>query len=353
MNTRATSNRSEIRALFLGANNPPIPNVRVALRPERRRQLGRRHVHDRQQRRLQRRERRRHHVVYARRAVEPDQRRHRPGLLRQERHHRPGNCPHIEATTTLTVTSDPLGVTIGTNDAGHRPNEADLREVNIVISVADCLGRREGRRDSSPRSICRTTARAYVHGTQWVRAVERGSRTETAIAASTKTKPQRRARGRRGPQPQWLARAAQVGRRQSRCSAPARPTPPARRRADRVSAERRDWMRVRILVAATGVSGTEGRATWTEVSGASDGVHRDPHRRSSSARMASSRRRSIRPRVAASPAATSSVLTASTSSPARTRTDAGSLFRQPDRNARQRQVHRRQGSGAAPRRAVR
>ena len=53
----------------------------------------------------------------SRHAVEPDRRRDDPGLLRQERHRpKPAQLRQRRELVTLTVTSEPLGVTIGTNE---------------------------------------------------------------------------------------------------------------------------------------------------------------------------------------------------------------------------------------------
>ena len=78
------SNRSEIRVLFLGANNLPVPNVRVKfdLNGDANSIGGNSR---REYRALQRRERPRHHGLLSWLAVEPDKRRHGSCLLRPER----------------------------------------------------------------------------------------------------------------------------------------------------------------------------------------------------------------------------------------------------------------------------
>ena len=63
------------------------PERTSPVRPRRRSELGGRNVLDRLERRLLRCERRCHDGVHPRRAVEPDRRRHDPGLLRQRRLH--------------------------------------------------------------------------------------------------------------------------------------------------------------------------------------------------------------------------------------------------------------------------
>ena len=107
VNTGSTSNRSELRALFLGAGNAPVQNVRVRFDLAGDVNSIGGSLTSGTQRRLQRRQRRGHHRLRAGQPLQPDRWPDGARLLVGQRLPEPGTCPNA-ATATLTVISEAL-----------------------------------------------------------------------------------------------------------------------------------------------------------------------------------------------------------------------------------------------------
>jgi hypothetical protein len=178
--------------------------------------------------------------------------------------------PAHSAKTTLTVVADPLAVTIGSNDKVYiGPN--DLTYIRkFVILVVDASGRAKGNVDIVPSvDIDRYYKGAYVHGANWFTGYY--DSTTTAIKypvvecfnedinrnAVNEVPEDVNHSGALEPRKSDVAISVLGnGKTDSSGSAIVQIEYPKNVAT---------WARVKILVSATGVSGTEGRAIWTEV----------------------------------------------------------------------------------------
>jgi hypothetical protein len=168
-------------------------------------------------------------------------------------------CPH-QATTTITVVSDPLSVTIGSNDK-VAPGAADLTYIRkFVVLVVDASGKAKANVDIIPSIDLDMYWKGYfTRSTAWDQnanpggcANEDGNRNGVLevvedINHSAAIEPRKSdvavsILGNGKTDDSGLA-IVQIEYPQNIAT----------------------WARVKILVSATGVSGTEGRATWTEV----------------------------------------------------------------------------------------
>ena len=276
-NTPTTNNRIEIRALFVGASNTPVPNVRVRfdLAGDPTSVGGSFSTGDNTSTGDG-------SVVYsdasgiATTAYIPGSRssptngvtiRACYGLVDF------AGCPNA-ATTTITVVADPLAVTIGSNENVYiGPN--DLTYIRkFVILVVDSSGRAKGNVDIVPSvDIDRYYKGQYVHGANWFTGYEQ---LPAAIPAALIPYPpvecfnednNRNGINESGEdinhngslEPRKSDVAISIlgtGKTDASGSATVQIEYPKNVAS---------WARVKILVSATGVSGTEGRATWTEV----------------------------------------------------------------------------------------
>ena len=273
-NTATTTNQTQIRALFVGPDNAPIQNVRVVVRSERRRQFDRRHFL-----------RPAPTVVYSD-ANGVATTSYIPGTRSSPTNgvtiracystndFAAGACPN-SATTTITVVSDPL-VGVDRQQWHDRVGPTNLTYIRqFVVLVVDASGQRKGQ--CQHRAVARS-------GLLLQGPVRQPGRLVPGYVGFPTSSPV-----------QYLAAAPfqvpQRGRESKRRSGDRR-----RHQSQRQSLEPRksdatitilgngetdahgsamvqveypqnvaSWLHVNILVSATGVSGTEGRAIWSEI----------------------------------------------------------------------------------------
>lgn len=278
-NTATTNNRTEIRALFVGASNMPVPNVRVrfdlAGDPS---SIGgsfsagdNTPTGDKS-------------VVYtdangiATTAYIPGTRSSPTNGVTIRACYDLVDfavCdPTKVASTTITVAADPLAVTIGSNETVYT-GPADLTYIRkFVILVVDASGRAKGNVDIVPSvDIDRYYKGQFVHGANWFQGYEGLPATvpATLIPASPvgcfNEDINRNGVNEAGED---LNHNAKLEPRKSDVAVSVLGT--GKTDASGTATVQIEypkniasWARVNILVSATGVSGTEGRATWTEI----------------------------------------------------------------------------------------
>jgi hypothetical protein len=279
-NTSTTNNRTEIRALFVGANNTPVPNVRVRfdLEGDVSSVGGSFSAGDNTATGDK-------SVVYSD-ANGIATTAYIPGTRSS-----PTNgvtiracydlvdfavCNPVQvAKTTITVAADPLAVTIGTNEFVYTgPN--DLTYIRkFVILVVDSSGRAKGNVDIVPSvDIDRFYKGQFVKGGgDWFKGFIQSPLTDpptlVPFASASCFNEDLNRNGVRevgedinhsaALEPRKSDVAVTVlgtGKTDSSGTATVQIEYPKNVAS---------WARVKVLVAATGVSGTEGRATWTEV----------------------------------------------------------------------------------------
>jgi hypothetical protein len=178
----------------------------------------------------------------------------------------PSACPH-QATTTITVVSDPLSVTIGSNDKVVVP-PADLTYIRkFVILVVDASGQAKANVDlAASIDINRYWKGFYRTPGAWTRGVPPAPLTWDPAGCINEDI------NRNGvlEAVEDINHSASIEPRKSDVAVSILGN--GKTDASGLATLQIEypqnvatWSQVKILVSATGVSGTEGRATWTEV----------------------------------------------------------------------------------------
>jgi hypothetical protein len=258
-NTAATSNRTEIRALFVGTANAPIPNVRVRfdLNGDPNSIGGSFSTLS--------------NVVYsdsngiAASAYLPGSRSSPTNGVTiracyDVNDFAAGACPN-STTTTITVVADALSVSIGSNNlVGVGPQDLTYTR-QFVVLVVDASGAAKPNVDIVPSIDLLNYAKGdYTKGTtQWNQSANPGGCANEDINRNgvLEAGEDINHSGALEPRKSDVAITI-VGGSQTDASGKA---------IVQIEYPKNvaTWAQVKILVAATGVSGTEGRATWTEV----------------------------------------------------------------------------------------
>jgi hypothetical protein len=275
-NTATTNNRTEVRALFVGLNNLPIKNVRVRFRAE---DLagnllpdGRFSTDD--------------NVVYsdasgiATTAYIPGARSSPTNGVTLRACY--SNVDFAACTpafltstvTTITVAAEPLSVSIGSNNViVVGPNNLTYKR-EFVVLVVDASGRAKGNVDIIPSiDLERYYKGQYVRGAAWFQGYVVNANTNPVQLSAApafecfnedinrnainETGDDVNRNGSLEPRKSDVAISI-VGSGKTDENGSAKVVVEYPQNVG-------SWLRVKILVAATGVSGTEGRATWTEV----------------------------------------------------------------------------------------
>ena len=157
-------------------------------------------------------------------------------------------CPN-STTATITVVSDPLSVTIGSNAEIITPTANLTYQRRFVVLVVDASGMAKANVDIVPSiDLDRYWKGFYTRpGSGWVQTANPGGCANEDINHSAAIEPRKS---------DVAVSIIGDGKTDSSGSAIVQIEYP-----QNVAS----WTRVKILVAATGVSGTEGRATWTEI----------------------------------------------------------------------------------------
>ena len=275
-NSSGTTNRTEIRALFVGAGNKPIPNVRVRFDLENdassvggsfstgdNTPSGDKSV-----------------VLtdangIATTAYIPADRASPTNGVTIRACYGGDDAflvcnPANSVKTTLTVVADPLAVTIGSNDKVYiGPN--DLTYIRkFVILVVDASGRAKGNVDVVPSvDIDRYYKGAYVYDSNWFTGYYDATNkaVHSPVVECFNEDINRNAIN---EVPEDINHTGTLEPRKSDVAISVignGETDSAGSAIVQIEYPKNiaTWARVRILVSATGVSGTEGRATWTEV----------------------------------------------------------------------------------------
>ena len=183
-----------------------------------------------------------------------------------------GTCPNT-TTATITVVSDPLAVTIGSNaEILVGPNNLTYQR-RFVVLVVDASGRAKGNVDIVPSIDLPTYYKgSYVRGSKWFQGYEVGNsmppnlvpfdgfacaNEDTNRNGVNETGEDKNMNGSLEPRKSDVA-ISLIGGSKTKDDGTAivqieYPQNVA------------SWLKVNILVSATGISGTEGRATWTEI----------------------------------------------------------------------------------------
>ncbi len=275
-NTATTNNRTEVRALFVGLNNLPVRNVRVRFRAE---DLAGNLLPDGSFSTGD-------NLVYsdasgiATTAFVPGARSSPTnGVILRACYSAIdfATCTPtapLSATTTITVAAEPLSVSIGSNNVIiSGPNNLTYRR-EFVVLVVDASGRAKGNVDIVPSiDLERYYKGQYVRGATWFKGyVVNPNTTPPQIAAHPGIECfnediNRNAVNESGED---INRNAALEPRKSDVAI----SIVGNGKTDDNGAAKvvveypqnvGSWLRVKILIAATGVSGTEGRATWTEI----------------------------------------------------------------------------------------
>ena len=271
-NTASTNNRIEIRALFVGASNAPVKNVRVRfdLAGDAASVGGTFSTGD--------------NIVYsdasgvATTAYIPGSRSSPTNGVTVRACYGPDDFASCalapsSATTTITIASDPLAVTIGSNESVYI-GTADLTyQRRFAILVVDASGRAKENVQIVPSvDIERYYKGQYVHGSSWFTGyINAGVTPPVAVSAPAveclnedinrngvlEAGEDTNHNGSLEPRKSDVA-VSVVGSSTTDASGLA---------VVQIEYPKNlaTWARVKILVSATGVSGTEGRATWTEI----------------------------------------------------------------------------------------
>ncbi|NUZ05642.1 hypothetical protein [Piscinibacter koreensis] len=255
-NTATTNNRTEIRALFIGTNNAPIRNVRVRFDlngdPA---SIGGTFSTGTS-------------LVYsdaggiATTAYAPGSRSSPTNGVTIRACYDvvdfpAGQCPNW-TTATITVASDPLSVTIGTNATILTGATNLTYKRQFAVLVVDASGRAKGNVDIVPSiDIDRFYKGFYTRSTRWDQTALECMSEDVNRNGVLETGEDRNGNGSLEPRKSDVAvtilgngKTDDAGLATVQIEYPQNVA---------------SWARVRILVAATGISGTEGRATWTEI----------------------------------------------------------------------------------------
>jgi hypothetical protein len=275
-NTATTNNRTEVRALFVGLNNLPVKNVRVRFRAE---DLAGNLLPDG-------RFSTDGNVVYsdangiATTAYIPGARSSPTNGVTLRACY--SNVDFAACTpafptstgTTITVAAEPLSVSIGSNNViVSGPNNLTYKR-EFVVLVVDASGRAKGNVDIIPSiDLERYYKGQYVRGASWFQGyIVNANTNPIQIAAApafecfnedinrnaiNETGDDVNRNGSLEPRKSDVAISI-VGSGKTDENGSAKVVVEYPQNVG-------SWLRVKILVAATGVSGTEGRATWTEV----------------------------------------------------------------------------------------
>lgn len=257
-NTTATSNRTEIRALFVGSLNAPVANVRVRFDlngdPS---SIGGSFSTG-------------NSLVYsdasgiATSAYIPGSRSSPTnGVTIRACYDKidfaAPACPNA-TTVTITVASDPLSVTIGTNGLIVIPTAGLTYQRKFVVLVVDASGRAKPNVDIVPSiDLERYWKGFYTTPGAWAQRLNAGGcvNEDTNRNGVLETVEDVNHSGAIEPRKSDVAISIEgSGKTDDKGSATVVIEYP-----QNVGS----WAQVKILVAATGVSGTEGRATWTEI----------------------------------------------------------------------------------------
>lgn len=272
-NTASTNNRTEIRALFVGANNAPIKNVRVRfdLAGDASSVGGTFSTGSA--------------VVYsdangiATTAYIPGSRSSPTNGVTIRACYGPADFTSCDtapnaATTTITVVSDPLAVTIGSNELVYT-GSADLTyQRRFAIVVVDASGRAKENVQIVPSvDIDRYYKGQYVKGsTTWFPGYVNTSVTPATAVAAAPVECFNEDINRNGilEDGEDLNHNGSLDPRKSDVAISvvgSSTTDSSGMAIVQIEYPKNvgTWARVKILVSATGVSGTEGRATWSEV----------------------------------------------------------------------------------------
>jgi len=259
----STTNRTEIRALFVGAGNAPIRNVRVRFDTKGDPasiggQFSTGSIAG-------------NTVIYsdsngiASTAYIPADRASPTNGVTIRACYSPndfaaGTCP-MEAVATITVAADPLAVTIGSNAEILIPQPNLTYQRQFVVLVVDASGRAKGNVDIVPSiDLEKYYKGEYEQTSGWTR--KPGSPYECENEdlnrnAVNETGEDKNMNGSLEPRKSDVA-VSLVGGSKTKDDG----TVIVQIEYPQNVAS---WVKVKILVSATGVSGTEGRATWTEV----------------------------------------------------------------------------------------
>ena len=268
--TGSTVNRTEIRALFVGANNAPIRNVRVSFDlngdPA---SIGGSFSTGSS-------------VIYsdsngiASTAYIPaDRPSPTNGVTIRACYSvadfTPPTCP-TSTTTTITVVADPLSVTIGSNNTIiEGPDKLTYRR-QYVILVVDASGRAKGNVDVVPSIDLPVYFKGeYVRGSNWFPGkIVGGVPTGRAPVGCLNEDLNRNAVNETGPIFEDVNHSGSLEPRKS--DAAVSLIGGSKTKDDGTAIVQIEypknvasWLQIKLLVSATGVSGTEGRATWTEI----------------------------------------------------------------------------------------
>lgn len=184
-----------------------------------------------------------------------------------------GACPNM-TTTTITVASDPLSVSIGSNNAIiEGPTKLTYRR-QFVVLVVDASGRAKGNVDIVPSIDLPIYFKGqYVRGGAWVPGIRVNSTTIVLRDPIACLNEDVNRNGVLESSEDSLPNGNHSGSIEPRKSDATITIIGNGKTDDNGSAVVQveypqnvaSWLQVRILVSATGVSGTEGRATWTEI----------------------------------------------------------------------------------------
>lgn len=258
-NTASTSNRTEVRALFVGNSNAPIKNVRVRFDlngdPS---SIGGTFSTG-------------SNVVYsddsgvATTAYIPGTRSSPTNGVTIRACYdvvdfAASACPNA-ATTTITVASDPLSVTIGSNAEIYTGANNLTYQRKFVILVVDASGRAKPNVDIVPSIDLDTFYKGSYSrpsgATQWTQSAVSCASEDVNRNGILESGEDKNGNGTLEPRKSDVAvTILGNGKTDDAGSAVVQIEYP-----QNVAS----WVHVKILVAATGISGTEGRATWQEV----------------------------------------------------------------------------------------
>ena len=269
-NSSSTVNRTEIRALFVGANNAPIKNVRVRFDlngdPA---SIGGSFSTGTA-------------VIYsdtngiATTAYIPADRASPTNGVTIRACYSPGDflatdCPNA-AMASITVVADPLSVTIGSN-ALIIPGPDNLTyQRRFVILVVDASGRAKGNVDIVPSIDLPFYFKGqYVRGSTWFPGIlVNGVATARLPFGCINEDLNRNAINETGPVFEDINHSGSLEPRKS--DAAVSLIGGSKTKDDGTAVVQIEypqnvasWLQIKLLVSATGVAGTEGRAIWTEI----------------------------------------------------------------------------------------
>jgi hypothetical protein len=271
-NTPTTNNRTEIRALFVGADNAPIKNVRVRfdLAGDASSVGGAFSTGD--------------NIIYsdangiATTAYVPGSRSSPTNGVTVRACYGPSDFASCAAapssvTTTITVASDPLAVTIGSNEVVYLGTSDLTYQRRFVVQVVDASGAAKANVQIVPSvDIDRYYKGQYFNAGGWRTGFTTSVNGTTTFFPAPPFECFNEDINRNGvlEAGEDLNHSATLEPRKSDVAVSvigSTATNTSGIAVVQIEYPRNvgTWARVRILVSATGVSGTEGRATWTEI----------------------------------------------------------------------------------------